>query len=145
ALDGTNRLLHDALLVVSLGAGGIFARGNAEQDDAAQPQRRRALGLLREFVGGQLSDTRHRRNGRAEAFTMPDEQRPDELRRDEVRLLHQTPERAGAAQSPHAADRKLSRAHRASKVAAPSASSKRATVSPARAGAESSISADAVS
>src|SRR2546425_517785 len=144
ALHGTNRLLRDALLVVSLGAGGVFGRGNAEQNDAAQPQRRRALGLLHEFVDGQLSDTRHRRNGRAEAFTMPDEKRPDELRRDEVRLLHQTPERAGAAQSPHAANRELC-AHWRSKLAAPSPSSNRATASPARSGAESSISADAVS
>src|SRR5437660_7956417 len=145
ALHGANRLLHDALLVVRLGARGIFRGGNAEQDDAAQPQRRRALRVFYQFVDRQLRHTRHWFDRRAESLTVPDEERPDELRWGEMGFLHQTSQRGGAAQAPHATNRKLSRAHRASKLAAPSPSSKRATASPTRSGMESSISADAVS
>src|SRR5438105_4899958 len=144
ALHAATRLLHNALLVMRLGAGSVFRGGNAEQDDAAQPQGRRALGVLYQFVDRQLHHTRHRIDSRAKSLAVPDEERPDELRWGEMRFLHQTPQRGGATQAPHATNRKLSGAHRASKLAAPSPSSKRATASPARSGAESSSSADAV-
>src|SRR5256714_8795449 len=144
ALHAANRLLHDALLVMRLGAGSVFRGGNAEQDDAAQPQCRRALRVLYQFVDRQLRHTRHCLDSRAESLAVPDEERPDELRWGEMRFLHQTPQRGGAAQAPHATNRKLSGAHPARKLAAPSPSSKRATASPARSGFESSSSAHAL-
>src|SRR3989441_10385960 len=75
---------------------------------------------------------------------MRDEVWPDELRRRDVCLLRQPAQGGSAAQPPHAANREL-RAHRASKLAAPSPSSKRATASPAASGRFGSRSADAVS
>ena len=144
ALHAANRLLHDALLVMRLGARGVFRGGNAEQDDAAQPQSRRALRIFYQFVDRQLRHTRHCIDSCAESLAVLDEDGPNELRWGEMRFLHQTPQRGGAAQAPHATNRKLSGAHRASKLAAPSPSSKRATASPARSGFESSSSADAV-
>src|SRR5438034_746652 len=78
----------------------------------------------------------------AHAFAVAGEQRPHQLRWDEVRLLNQPAECRSAAQPAHAPDREL--AHRPSNLDAPCAWSKPATATPAAAGSLSSMSADAV-
>ena len=107
ALHRADRLLHDPLLVVRFRAGGVFRGRNAEQDDAAEPQRRRALGLLHQDIDGQLGDTGHRLDRAPQAFTVRDKQGPDQLRRNDVRFLHQTAQRRRAAQPAHATNREL--------------------------------------
>src|SRR6266487_6370663 len=143
ALHRADGLLHDPLVVVGFGAGGVLGRRNAEENDAAQSQRGGALGILYHLIDRELRDARQGYDGPPQPFTVRDEQWPDELRRRDVRLLHQTAQGGRAAQPPHAANRKLcgGGAHRASKLAAPSPSSKRATASPAASGRSPSRSA----
>ena len=50
ALDRPDRLLHDALLVVRLGAGAVLGGGQTEQDHTPQPQPPRPLGVLHRLV-----------------------------------------------------------------------------------------------
>src|SRR5690242_12474457 len=76
---------------------------------------------------------------------MHHEHRPHQLRWHEMGLCDEAAKGGGSPQAPHAPNRELSGAHRASKLAAPSASSKLATASPARSGMLRSMSADAVS
>ena len=144
-LHDPNRLLDDPLLVVRLRSRRVLRGGNTEQHDAAQLQRLRALGVLHQLVHREPGDARHRIDRAPHAFTVHDEERPDELRRYNVRLLHQTAQRGRAPQPAHPADGELGGAHRASKLAAPSPSSKRATDSPAASGRSGSMSRDAVS
>jgi len=143
ALDGADRLLHDALLVVRLGSRAVLRRRQAEQDHAPQAQLPGALGVLDQLVHRSLEHAGEQLDLAPYALAVGDEQRPHQLGRDEVGLLHQAAQCGGAAQPAHAADREL--AHRASKLAAPCACSKRATFNPAAAGSAGSIALDAVS
>ena len=147
ALHRTDGLLHDPLVVVGFGAGAVLRRGNAKEDDAAQSQRGGPLRILHELIDGELRDAGQGCDGAPQPFTVRNEQRPDELRRRDVGFLHEAAEGGGPAQPSHAANRKLGGrgAHRASKLAAPSPSSKRATASPAASGRVASTSAEAVS
>src|SRR5439155_1130843 len=142
-LHGPHRLLHDPLLVVGLRAGRVLGPKDAEQDDAAEPETPGALGVLHELVHRGLIHAGQRRHFPAHALAVAHEQRPHELCGSEVGLLHQPPERSGAAQPAHAADRKVT--HRPSNLDAPCAWSKPATATPAATGSRSSMSADAVS
>src|SRR2546428_768329 len=101
-----------------------------------------AFGVPHELVHRRVVDTRQGGDLAAPPLAVDHEQRPHELRRDEVRLLHQPAQRGRAPQPAHAADRELS--HRASNSSAPCARSKSATVTPAAAGSPGSMSADAV-
>src|SRR3989449_4019353 len=136
------RPLHDPLLVVRFRAGRVFRLRNPEQDHPAEAQLLRALGVLREHVHRRVVDTRQGGDLAAHALAVDHEQRPHELRRDEVRLLHQPAQRGRAPKPAHAADRELR--HRARKSTAPCTRSKSGTVTPAGAGRTGSTSADAV-
>ena len=143
ALDRADGLLDDPLLVVRLGARRVLGRRNAEQYDAAEAERRRAHGVLHQLVGRQLVHAGHGRDGPAHGLAVRHEQGPHELRGDEVGLLHQAAQRRCPAQTPQPHRGEV--AHRASKLAAPSASSKRATASPAASDRAGSSGAEAVS
>jgi hypothetical protein len=79
ALHGADRLLHDPLLVVRLGAGGVLGGGQAEEDDAAEPESGRAFGVLHELIHGRLEHTGQRPDLAAHSGAVRDEQRPHEL------------------------------------------------------------------
>ena len=137
-------LLHDSLVVVSLRAGGVLRRRNPKENDAAQPERCRPLGVLHQLIDGELRHAGKGGDGAAHSFAMHNELRPHELRRYDVCLRDEAAKAGGATQPPHAANRELC-GHRASKLAAPSLSSKRATASPAASGFPGSSSAEAES
>src|SRR3989454_4252813 len=141
-LQPPRRRLPDPLLVGRFRAGRVFRLRNPEQDHPAEAQLLPALGVLHELVHRRVVDTRQGGDLAAHPLAVDHEQRPHELRRDEVRLLHQPAQRGRAPQPAHAADRELS--HRASNSSAPCARSKSATVTPAAAGSPGSMSADAV-
>src|SRR3989441_255935 len=100
-----------------------------------------ARGVLHELVHRRVVDARQGGDLAAHPLAVDHEQRPHELRRGEVRLLHQPAQRGRAPQPAHPADRELS--HRASNSSAPCAPSKSATARPAAAGSAGSTSADA--
>src|SRR5438034_591812 len=101
-----------------------------------------SLGVLDELVYGGLVHAGERGHLPAHALAVAGEQRPHQLRWDEMRLLDQPAECRGAAQPAHAPDREL--AHRPSNLDAPCAWSKPATAAPAATGSFSTMSADAV-
>src|SRR3989442_1010797 len=108
----------------------------------AEAELLRAVGVLHELVHRRVVAARQGGDLAAHLLAVDHEQRPHELRGDEVRLLHQPAERGRAPQPAHPADRELS--HRASNSSAPCARSKSATATPAAAGSVGSTSADAV-
>ena len=118
-LHRARRLLHDALLVVRLGARTVLGRRQAEQHDPPEAEPVRALRVFDQLVHGRLVRARQEGDLPSHAAAVAHEQRPHELGGDEVRLLHQAPQRRGATQPAHPADRELGGAHRASNLDAP--------------------------
>jgi len=72
-LHGACRLLDDPLLVVCLRAGRVLGLGQAEQDDPAEPEAARPLGVLHELVHGGLVHARERRHFPAHSLAVAHE------------------------------------------------------------------------
>lgn len=103
-LEGANRLLHDAVFVISAGGPFVFVPGNPEQDDAADPEARALLALLHQLVDGELEVARHRVDGLADAFALHGEQRQNEIVRGKRSLANEAAQALRAAKSSRSVD-----------------------------------------
>ena len=101
-LDGADGHLHDALVVVGAGGGGVLVRRDAEQQDRLDAEPDHLAHLGQHVADGELVAAGHRRDGVLDVLAGDDEQRVDEVVELQLRLAHQVPDGGGAAQAPHA-------------------------------------------
>ena len=102
ALDGTHRLLHDALRVVALGSQRVLLGGQAEEQHAADSQFRRLAHFLGHHVKRDLVAARHRLYWLSHSVAVHHEHRVDELLGRKAGLSRQVAQRVGAAQAAQA-------------------------------------------
>ncbi len=100
--DGGQALLDNALVAVGVAAVGVLGRGDAEQDQAAQPQGGRLPSLFGGQIGGQLEMSRHRRDRLALVLARAKEQRQNQPGRREIHFPHQGADRRVSPQPPQA-------------------------------------------
>ena len=86
--DRADRLLHDAVVGVALGADRVLGRGQPEQDHAADPELLDLLRLARHLVDRQVVAAGQRRDLAPQPLAGRHEQRVDQVRRRERRLAH---------------------------------------------------------
>ena len=98
--DRADRLLHDAVVGVALGAERVLGRGQPEQDHAADPELLDLLSLARHLVDRQVVAAGQRRDLAPQPLAGRHEQRVDQVRGRERRLAHHRAQPLAAPQPP---------------------------------------------
>ena len=99
ALDGADRPLDDALVVVSARRLFVLRLGQAEEDDAADPQITNLAAFLDRDVDGHLAVRGHRRDRLFHAFARANKQGQNEIRGFEAGLPDDAANRFGGPQA----------------------------------------------
>jgi hypothetical protein len=97
--EGSQRPLHDSVLVVGSRARPVLLLGDAEEENGADPQSLSLLGFLAETVDGALRDTGQALERPLDSVARANEERKDKVAQVEARLAHELAQRRGAPEA----------------------------------------------